>query len=86
MSCVVKGNGDLGHTLSRPLRATSENQVRRSFDAQPALSLLSQDPLDSIRHVALAAAIRADNRSDPRVELELGSCGKGLISLQDELF
>ena len=58
--------------------AAAEDHVFHAIAAQTLRALLTHHPGDRIGHVALAAAIRADDGRDPLVEGQLRSIGERL--------
>ena len=49
-------------------------------------TLLSEHPAHSVRHVALAAAVRSNNAGDPVVEIKSDFIRKGLKALNLDIF
>ena len=77
---------DLGGAgrLSR-IRA-AEDDVFHLLAAQALRALFAHDPGQGVGDVALAAAVRADNRGHPAVEGQLGAIGKRLEAGYFETF
>src|SRR5436190_9337803 len=66
----------LGGRGGLPGIAAAEDDVLHPLAAQALGALFAHDPRDGVRHVALAASIRADNRGHAFVEGELGPVGE----------
>ena len=78
---VVEDQRDLRDVQGTPLRRARENDILRARAAQVADVLLAEHPAHGIRDIALAAAVRADNRRDAVVEFNGNLVGKGLESI-----
>ena len=78
---VVEDQRDLRDVEWPPLRRAREDDVLRARAAQVADVLLAEHPAHGIRDIALAAAVRADNRRDAVVEFNGNLVGKGLESI-----
>ena len=78
---VVENQRDLRDVQRTPLRRAREDDVLRARAAQVADVLLAEHPAHGIRDIALAAAVRADNRRDAVVEFNGNLVGKGLESI-----
>ena len=63
-----------------------EDDVFHPFAAQAFSALLPHDPRNGVRHVALAAAVGADNRGDAFIEGKLRAIGERLKSGDLEAF
>jgi hypothetical protein len=74
---VVEGELDIGHAHRRPLLGASPDDILRLPRAEGA-ALLAERPAQGVGKVALAGAVRADDRADPRAELDMRSIGKRL--------
>src|SRR5690606_38565459 len=68
----------LGGVRGTPGVAAGEDDVLHALAAEAASALLAEHPGDGIDHVALAAAVGADNRRHALVEGEVGAVGKAL--------
>jgi hypothetical protein len=63
----------------RPPRvAAAEDHVLHAVAPQTLRALLAQNPREGIDHVALAAAVRSNNRRDARIERQFRSIRKAL--------
>lgn len=78
---VVEDQRDLRDVEWPPLRRAREDDVLRARAAQVADVLLAEHPAHGIRDIALATAVRADNRRDAVVEFYGDLVGKGLESI-----
>src|SRR5713226_8647959 len=67
---VVKNDADLRQAGRRPLASPRKNDVFELSKTECAGGLFSQDPAKGIGQIALAAAIRPNDGSDPRSELK----------------
>ena len=79
---VQRDFGDV-HRASR--RRPLEDHLFHLRAAQQPRALLAEHPAHGVGHVGLAAAVRADDRRDARIEHHLGGVGERLESLQLEL-
>ena len=59
-----------------------KNHVEHLSASQTFGGLLAKHPLERIDHVALAAAVRPDNRRDPRVKIQFRPVSKTLKTVQ----
>ena len=69
---------DLGHAQRAPAAGAIEDHVLHALGAQRAGRLLAQRPADGVNDVALAAAVRSDQRGHVAAELQYRAVGKGL--------
>ena len=69
---------DLGGRRRLARVAAAENQVLHAVAAQAAGALLAEHPRQRVDDVALAAAVRADNRRHALLEGQLRAVGKAL--------
>ena len=80
---VVERELHVGHPDGRPLlRAGPDDVLGLARPKRPAL--LAERPAQGVREVALAGAVRADDRADPGSEPDLGAVGKRLEALQPD--
>ena len=77
MLLVVQNEDDLGHLHRFAGICSLEDDVLTLLCAEGFDSLLSQNPLDGVDYVALAAAVRPQKRSDSVGEVDAGAVGKG---------
>ncbi len=82
---VVDGQADLGPAERGPLGRPGEDDVVHLLAAHRARGLRAQHPGDGVDDVGLAAAVRADDHGDPRLEGEHGRLGEGLEALEGQL-
>src|ERR1700687_2021753 len=66
--------------------ASAEDHILHAIAAQALGALLAHHPRDGVRHVALAAPVRADYRRDALVERQLGSIGERFETIDFETF
>ncbi len=64
----------------------AEDHVLHLVATQTFCALFAHDPGEGVGHIALAAAVRADNRRDPAVERQFGAIGKRLEAGYFETF
>ncbi len=80
---VVEHEGDVGHALRRALLRPGPDDVLGLARAErPAL--LAERPAERVGQVALAGAVRPDDRADPAAELDVGSLGERLEALDPQ--
>ena len=80
---VVEDERDVGHAEGRPLLGAGPDDVLGLARAERA-ALLAERPAQRVGEVALARAVRPDDRADARPELDDGPLGEGLEALEPE--
>jgi len=83
---VAEGQLDLREADRLARRRAVEDQVFHALAAQRLRALLTERPADRFRDVALAAAVRSDDRRDARRDLEDGLLREGLEAVQRDGF
>ena len=78
---VVDDEGHVGHALRRALLRAGPDHVLGLARAERA-ALLAERPAERVGEVALAAAVRADDRADPAAELDVRALGERLEAVQ----
>ena len=81
---VVDGEADLGPAQGGTPAGAGEDDVVHLGRADGSGALGAEHPGHRVHHVGLAAAVRADDDSDPRFELQGGGLGEGLEALQGQ--
>ena len=80
---VVQHQGDVGHALGGALLRSRPDDIFRLARAERA-SLLAERPAERVRQVALARAVRSDDRADAAAELDLGPLRERLEPLDTQ--
>ncbi len=80
---VLDDKGHVGHALGGALLGAGPDHVLGlARPERPAL--LAERPAQRVREVALAAAVRPDDRADAATELHVGPLGEGLEAVQPQ--
>ena len=69
---VGKGQGDRGHSNRFSGFGAVEDHILHLFASEDLGPLLARNPQNGIDYIALAPAVRPDNRSDTRLESDSG--------------
>ena len=80
---VVEDERDVGHALGGALLRPGPDDVLGLARAEGA-ALLPERPAERVREVALARAVRPDDRADPATELDVRPLGERLEPLETE--
>ena len=83
---IFKEEGDFCNAHGTPRRTARKDDVLGLRTAQGAHILLAEHPAHRICDVALAAAVRPDNRRNARMELDLDFIGKRFEAVGFEAF
>jgi hypothetical protein len=73
---VGEGDADLGHVHGGAGIGAVEDDVQHLGAAQGGGALFAQNPADGVGDIALAAAVRAHDGDQSRLELELCAVGE----------
>ena len=80
---VVEDERDVGHALGGALLRAGPDDVLGLARAERA-ALLAERPAERVGEVALARAVRPDDRADAAAELDVGPLGERLEALEAE--
>ena len=80
---VVEDERHVGHAERRSLVGAGEDHVL-GLAAAKRPALLAERPAEGVGEVALAGAVRSDDRADPAAELDDRPLGEGLEALEPE--
>ena len=86
VSLVLKEERDFRDAHGVPRRAARKDDVLGLRAAQSTHILLAEHPAHGVRDIALAAAVRSDDRRDARMELNLDFVGKRFEAVSFETF
>ncbi len=83
--CVVNGEGNLGHLLSRSLTGAVKDDILHLLGPEGAGFLFAQYPANRVNNVRFSAAIGSDNTRDSFVKIDNNFVGKTLKSFDLQL-
>jgi hypothetical protein len=75
---VLDREGDFGEPQGAPVLRPVEDHVLHLVGTQRAVALFAQRPADGVDDVGLAAPVGADDRGEPRVEVQVRPLGERL--------
>src|SRR4029077_2104100 len=83
---VAEGQLDFGKADRLARRRAVEDQILHALTTERLRALLAERPANRFRDIALAAAVRPDDRGDARRDLENGLFREGLEAVQRDGF